>query len=205
MIAESFERIHRSNLVNMGVLPLQFKGGETAASLKLTGTEEYSLLGAGSRVEAARRRPRAGEVRRRQRARIHRDGARRHTRGAGGIPPRRNSSVRRQATRISQLTCSRQMRIKAKARQLGFDLCGIAPADNFPELTFLEEWLAHGYAGEMAYMARSAERRADVRNVVPGARSVIVTGTIYATPSRSPVMTRLTLSRSHHWSRHHLT
>jgi aconitate hydratase len=44
-MAESFERIHRSNLVNMGVLPLQFKSGESAASLKLTGTEEYSLLG----------------------------------------------------------------------------------------------------------------------------------------------------------------
>jgi len=71
--------------------------------------------------------------------------------------------------------------IKAKAIELGFDLCGIAPAGNFPELTFLEEWLARGYAGEMAYMSRSADRRADVRNVVPGARSVIVTGTIYAT------------------------
>ena len=72
-------------------------------------------------------------------------------------------------------------RIKAKARELGFDLCGIAPADNFPELAYLEEWLARGYAGDMAYMSRSAERRADVRNVVPGARSVIVTGTIYST------------------------
>ena len=39
VIAESFERIHRSNLVNMGVLPLQFRDGETAASLKLTGRE----------------------------------------------------------------------------------------------------------------------------------------------------------------------
>jgi aconitate hydratase len=45
VIAESFERIHRSNLVNMGVLPLQFKDGDTAASLKLTGTEEYSIPG----------------------------------------------------------------------------------------------------------------------------------------------------------------
>jgi epoxyqueuosine reductase len=72
-------------------------------------------------------------------------------------------------------------RIKAKARELGFDLCGIAPADDFPELAYLEEWLAHGYAGDMAYMSRSAERRADVRNVVPSARSVIVTGTIYNT------------------------
>jgi len=52
VIAESFERIHRSNLVNMGVLPLQFKGGQTATSLKLTGTEEYSLLGAGSALKA---------------------------------------------------------------------------------------------------------------------------------------------------------
>jgi len=45
VIAESFERIHRSNLVNMGVLPLQFKAGETAASLGITGTEEFTLVG----------------------------------------------------------------------------------------------------------------------------------------------------------------
>jgi aconitate hydratase len=48
VIAESFERIHRSNLVNMGVLPLQFKAGDSAASLKLSGTEEYSLIGSGA-------------------------------------------------------------------------------------------------------------------------------------------------------------
>ena len=71
--------------------------------------------------------------------------------------------------------------IKARARALGFDLCGIAPADNFPELAFLREWIARGYAGEMAYIARSADRRADVRAVMPGARSVIVMGTLYNT------------------------
>src|SRR5512143_3675345 len=75
--------------------------------------------------------------------------------------------------------------IKAKAGQLGFDLCGIAPVDNFPELTYLEEWLARGYAGEMAWMARSADKRSDARNLVPGARSVIVTATIYSTASES--------------------
>ena len=48
VIAESFERIHRSNLVNMGVLPLQFKNGESAASLGLTGAEIYSLTGIAS-------------------------------------------------------------------------------------------------------------------------------------------------------------
>jgi aconitate hydratase len=43
VIAESFERIHRSNLVGMGVLPLQFKEGENAESLGLTGTESFSI------------------------------------------------------------------------------------------------------------------------------------------------------------------
>jgi len=47
VIAQSFERIHRSNLVGMGVLPLQFKEGVTAQSLKLDGTELYDVLGVG--------------------------------------------------------------------------------------------------------------------------------------------------------------
>jgi aconitate hydratase len=47
VLAESFERIHRSNLVNMGVLPLQFKDGQNAASLKLTGRETYDIAGMG--------------------------------------------------------------------------------------------------------------------------------------------------------------
>jgi aconitate hydratase len=45
VIAESFERIHRSNLVNMGVLPLQFKTGANAASLGLSGFERYDISG----------------------------------------------------------------------------------------------------------------------------------------------------------------
>jgi aconitate hydratase len=45
VIAESFERIHRSNLVGMGVLPLQFKEGENADILGLTGKESYDILG----------------------------------------------------------------------------------------------------------------------------------------------------------------
>ncbi len=45
VIAESYERIHRSNLVGMGVLPLQYKPGDTAASLGLTGRETFSVLG----------------------------------------------------------------------------------------------------------------------------------------------------------------
>ena len=45
VIAESFERIHRSNLIGMGVLPLQFKDGESAKSLGLDGTEVFSISG----------------------------------------------------------------------------------------------------------------------------------------------------------------
>jgi aconitate hydratase len=52
VIAESFERIHRSNLVNMGVLPLQFRAGETAALLGLTGREAYDVGIAGLQPRA---------------------------------------------------------------------------------------------------------------------------------------------------------
>lgn len=71
--------------------------------------------------------------------------------------------------------------VKARALEAGFDLCGIAPAAGFSELQFLERWLAHGYAGTMGYMPRTARRRQDVRHVLPSARSVIVTGTLYNT------------------------
>ena len=47
VIVESFERIHRSNLVGMGVLPLQFKNGDTRLSLKLTGDDSFTILGVG--------------------------------------------------------------------------------------------------------------------------------------------------------------
>src|SRR5436309_2271336 len=71
--------------------------------------------------------------------------------------------------------------IKDQARALGFDACGIAPASDLPELRFFPEWISRGYAGSMAYLERSAERRADVRRVLPSAQSVIVTATVYNT------------------------
>jgi aconitate hydratase len=51
VVAQSFERIHRSNLVGMGVLPLQFKEGTTAQSLKLDGTETYDIVGLGANLK----------------------------------------------------------------------------------------------------------------------------------------------------------
>src|SRR6185436_20596336 len=71
--------------------------------------------------------------------------------------------------------------VKGHAHALGFDACGIAPAAAHPELRFFREWLDRGYAGEMAYLHRTAERRADVRHVMPSARTVIVTATVYNT------------------------
>jgi epoxyqueuosine reductase len=69
----------------------------------------------------------------------------------------------------------------AEARTMGFDVCGVAAADAFPELERLRDWLDRGYAGEMAYLHKSAETRADIRRFLPSARSVVVTGTVYHT------------------------
>ncbi len=51
VVAQSFERIHRSNLVGMGVLPLQFKEGTTAQTLKLDGTETYDVVGLSAAIK----------------------------------------------------------------------------------------------------------------------------------------------------------
>jgi len=56
VIAESFERIHRTNLVGMGVLPLQFMYGEDAAGLQLTGRESFSVVGVREALGGAERR-----------------------------------------------------------------------------------------------------------------------------------------------------
>jgi epoxyqueuosine reductase len=69
--------------------------------------------------------------------------------------------------------------IVERASALGFDLCGIVPAQQFPELTRTEEWLARGYAGEMHYL--SDVRRRDPRSAMADIRSVIVCGLNYNT------------------------
>jgi epoxyqueuosine reductase len=59
-----------------------------------------------------------------------------------------------------------------RARAHGFDLCGVAPAAEFPEQGFFREWLARGYAGEMRYLSDS--RRQSLQSVLPGAKAVLV-------------------------------
>jgi aconitate hydratase len=55
VIAQSFERIHRSNLIGMGVLPLQFADGESVQSLGLTGKEKFTITGIADAEEVPRR------------------------------------------------------------------------------------------------------------------------------------------------------
>ena len=76
VIAESFERIHRSNLVGMGVLPLEFTNGETRQSLGLTGFETFDIAGLDDVAQAARDAHRDGAKRRTARRRRSRSLAR---------------------------------------------------------------------------------------------------------------------------------
>ena len=71
--------------------------------------------------------------------------------------------------------------IKTQALSIGFDVCGIAPATALPELSFLSEWIARGYAGGMTYLGKSANTRSDIRNFLPTARAVIMAGAVYNT------------------------
>ena len=97
VIAESYERIHRSNLIGMGVLPLQFPAGETADSLGLDGTETFSVTGVTALNEG--RTPRTVRVEatqgRRQRRRVRR-------RACASTPPARPTTT---ATAASCSTC----------------------------------------------------------------------------------------------------
>ncbi len=77
--------------------------------------------------------------------------------------------------------------VKQQALTLGFEVCGVAPATALPELQFLPDWLARGYAGDMIYLHKSAHARADIRNFLPSARSVIVAGAIYNTDQGSGI------------------
>jgi aconitate hydratase len=85
VIADSYERIHRSNLLMMGILPLQFPAGENADSLGLTGREEYSILG----VENAQAREvtvRADDVEFTARLRLDTPREREYVRHGGILP-----------------------------------------------------------------------------------------------------------------------
>lgn len=77
---------------------------------------------------------------------------------------------------------ARAARAKGLAREEGFDLAGIARADAPPDLAFFAEWVARGFAGEMAYLTTQVARRSDLRAAFPWARSVLCVGLQYDTP-----------------------
>ena len=290
VIAESYERIHRSNLVSMGVLPLQFKTGESAASLGLTGREMFALAGAGAALKPRTHGDGDGDGGRRQREDVPGDVPHRHAGRAGGVPARRHPAVRAAAARVARrVACARSdvararrlcpsgraagvligstslrhagltppevarhggepvvhvlgrpsglavlrfaaehprhvptgtrrrmkpgsrlvpamltsSAVKDRARELGFDLCGVAPAVGLAELARIHDWIGRGHAGEMRYLERSAEVRADITRFLPGARSVIVTATNYftgpdPTPAPSATVARYARGQDYH-------
>src|SRR5688572_17827949 len=71
--------------------------------------------------------------------------------------------------------------IKRKAEELGFDLCGIAPAVPSAFKAEYRAWLDAGYHGEMHYLSRNPERRLDPSQLLPGAKSIVVVGMNYYT------------------------
>ncbi len=93
VIAQSFERIHRSNLVGMGVLPLQFADGDTAESLGLTGTEMFSISGIAEPLNAGGAVPRELDGARRRHV-VRGPRADRHAQGGAVLPQRRHPALR---------------------------------------------------------------------------------------------------------------
>lgn len=76
--------------------------------------------------------------------------------------------------------------VKSIARECGFELAGIALADPPDDFFRYQQWIAQGHAGEMGYLAgRRGEIRADVRQLLPGAKSVICVGKLYNQPASS--------------------
>ncbi len=101
VIAESYERIHRSNLIGMGVVPLQFRDGDTAERLGLTGSETFDIEGLAG-VQRAREVKVTATAADGKKKQFHRDRAHRHAEGAGLLHPRRHPAVRAAAARVRQ-------------------------------------------------------------------------------------------------------
>ena len=175
VIAESFERIHRSNLVNMGVLPLEFVAGDDRRVARPDRAARCSISsGSGATLDAARARSPC--ARRRDdgtRRGVRGARARRHARGADGVPARRHPAVRaaaaraepeaRRAVRPTTAVADRAAAINGTARDVGFDLCGIARAERHPKLARLADVDRRGPRGRHDVSRRLARRAARLR------------------------------------------
>ncbi len=88
--------------------------------------------------------------------------------------------------------------IKARAYGLGFDLVGIARLAPAETAAAFDAWLARGYAGEMNYMGRTAEKRRDSRSPFPAAKSAIVVGMDYGGREPSGAVARYARGDDYH-------
>jgi epoxyqueuosine reductase len=93
--------------------------------------------------------------------------------------------------------------IKAKAVELGFDMCGIAPSRLLKEREeVLRNWCSEGMNAGMSYLSRDIEKRINPEYLVPGAKSLIITGLSYYTDKKQkepgvPVLSRYTYGKSY--------
>lgn len=103
---------------------------------------------------------------------------------------------------LSELNLSEK--IKGKARELGFDICGIARSRALDEYgSFLEEWINAGMHDRMGYLARNIPKRLDPDYLLPGAKSLVVTGLSYYSEEIQqepdvPVLSRYTYGTDYH-------
>ena len=168
VIAETYERIHRSNLVGMGVLPLQFLDGQNAASLGLTGRESFTLTG------LADLQPRqvvtvVARSGRRDRAPVPGDRpAGRPDRGRvpapGRDPARGPAAARRELTRFADLPDN----AKPPAAAGGFDACGPSATRGGDRAA---RWCLSGFD---AMTAAGCDARPDTKNDAGPDRSRVV-------------------------------
>ena len=167
MIAESFERIHRSNLVGMGVLPLQFPDGETRESLGLTGEEEFSITG------TRRRRRQGGHASSAGDTEFTRAGADRHPQGGRVLPARRDPAVRAAPAASGGLTPRRNLPAVHASRTLLKLLTAPGPSgyEQAPAAVFRE---AAGAFAEVTQRHGRLDRRARAGHRRRAARSAVV-------------------------------
>ena len=89
--------------------------------------------------------------------------------------------------------------VLARARETGFDLCGIARAERHPRLARLAEWIADGHAGEMTYLERSLDERLDPGRVLPSVKSIVSVAVVYNTDAPPATMiSRYAWGRDYH-------
>ena len=87
----------------------------------------------------------------------------------------------------------------ARARALGFDLCGIARAERFPRLARIADWIDRGQAGEMAYLEKSVDERLDPARVLPSVNSIVSVAVVYNTDApAATAVSRYAWGRDYH-------